>query len=171
MILTDGTSAMVKYSKPTEYRNITFRSRLEADFARWFDSMGILWEFEPEGYKLENGLSYLPDFFLPAQRAYFECKGVMLREDEDKILQLAAESKTDVVIGMQIFNGKPLLSMVDAFNDDYWMIRGGIKVAKCLRCGKVYFMTDCGSWECRICGAYEGNGHFEEVFYSDSWGY
>ncbi len=168
---TDGNAALVKYSTPTEYKGITFRSRLEADFARWFDKLGVVWNYEPEGYRLENGLSYLPDFFLPAQRAYFEAKGVMLREDEQKILELAAESKTDIIIGMQIYHGEPILAMVDALNDDYWMIRGGIIVARCLRCNKVYFMTNCGDWRCRVCGAYEGNGHFEEIVYSDKWGY
>jgi hypothetical protein len=38
---------------------------LEARFAVFFDGLGIEWEYEVEGFVLDNGEWYLPDFLLP----------------------------------------------------------------------------------------------------------
>lgn len=152
---------MHKYSKPTMYHNVQFRSRLEADFARWFDSLNIVWSYEQEGYKLSNGLSYLPDFYLPEQKAYFECKGVMLPEDEAKIIALGKESNLDVIMGSHIYDNKPLLSVYDSYNGYFCDKTSDVVVARCLHCKKVWMMAEWGDWTCRICGAYDGNGHFE----------
>ncbi len=47
----------------TEYKGCRFRSRLEARWAVFFDSLpGVKWDYEPEGFELEGGLRYLPDF-------------------------------------------------------------------------------------------------------------
>lgn len=161
---------MTKLSKKTEYRGIMFRSRLKADFAEWFDSMGIIWSYEPQGYKLSNGQCYLPDFFLPQQKAWFECKGVMLPEDETKILTLAEESGLDVFVGSHIYDGEILLQVVDAYNEDYTLYRGEIQAARCRHCGKVWLMSEWGSWACRVCGAYDGNGHFDVIASFPGWG-
>lgn len=40
---------------PTMYKGIQFRSRLEARWAVFFDTLGIEWEYEPQGYAI--GLS------------------------------------------------------------------------------------------------------------------
>ena len=39
----------------TEYKGYRFRSRLEARWAVFFDTLGVKWEYEPEGYDLGNG--------------------------------------------------------------------------------------------------------------------
>ena len=49
----------------TEYNGYGFRSRLEARWAVFFDTLGIRYEYEPEGFVLSNGEQYLPDFFFP----------------------------------------------------------------------------------------------------------
>ena len=49
----------------TIYNGRRYRSRLEARWAVFFDSLGIRFEDEPEGFVLSNGMAYLPDFFLP----------------------------------------------------------------------------------------------------------
>ena len=49
---------------PTQYKGYKFRSRLEARFAVFFDALNQGFRYEPEGYNLERGLNYLPDFFL-----------------------------------------------------------------------------------------------------------
>lgn len=49
----------------TAYKGYRFRSRLEARWAVFFDSLGIEWQYEPEGYELPGGERYLPDFYLP----------------------------------------------------------------------------------------------------------
>ena len=39
----------------TEYSGHKFRSRLEARWAVFFDSLGIKWEYEPEGFETDAG--------------------------------------------------------------------------------------------------------------------
>ena len=58
----------------THYNGYRFRSRLEARWAVFFDSYGIEYEYELEGFELGNGLRYLPDFYLPAFNVYVEIK-------------------------------------------------------------------------------------------------
>jgi hypothetical protein len=58
----------------TEYKGYRFRSRLEARWAVFFDQLGILYEYEPEGIVLSDGTHYLPDFYLPEFHCYFEVK-------------------------------------------------------------------------------------------------
>lgn len=48
----------------TRYRGQRFRSRLEARWAVFFDTLAVRWVYEPEGFDLD-GLWYLPDFWLP----------------------------------------------------------------------------------------------------------
>lgn len=45
----------------TRYKGYRFRSRLEARWAVFFDTLGLEWEYEPEGFKTSAGW-YLPDF-------------------------------------------------------------------------------------------------------------
>lgn len=59
---------------PTEYRGHTFRSRTEARWAVFFDALGLMWVYEPEGFKLPSGVWYLPDFWLPEMRMWVEVK-------------------------------------------------------------------------------------------------
>lgn len=65
----------------TEYNGYRFRSRLEARWAVFFDAAGIKYEYEPEGYVLEDGTRYLPDFFLPDFNVHAEIKP--FREADD----------------------------------------------------------------------------------------
>ena len=48
---------------PTSYGGSNFESRLEARWAVFFDSIGVGWEYEPEGFDLPSGW-YLPDFYI-----------------------------------------------------------------------------------------------------------
>jgi len=58
----------------TEYKGYLFRSRLEARWAVFFDAIGVEWRYETEGYEVGEH-RYLPDFWLPASRAWVEVKG------------------------------------------------------------------------------------------------
>lgn len=58
----------------TEYKGYRFRSRLEARWAVFFDACGIKYQYEPEGFKAEDGTMYLPDFYLPDFDVYCEVK-------------------------------------------------------------------------------------------------
>lgn len=76
----------------TRYAGCRFRSRLEARWAVYFDTLGIGWEYEKEGFNLD-GVFYLPDFWLPQVQMWAEVKPVALtREEESKVCSLAEES-------------------------------------------------------------------------------
>ena len=53
---------------PTKYNGVQFKSRLEARWAVFFDYLNIHWEYEPEGFKLDNKNNadsyYCPDFLI-----------------------------------------------------------------------------------------------------------
>jgi hypothetical protein len=48
-------------ARPTTYKGIRMRSRLEASFAAYLDGLGAYWEYEPECFAAANG-QWLPDF-------------------------------------------------------------------------------------------------------------
>lgn len=50
---------------PTKYNGYSFRSRLEARWAVFFDALNVRFEYEKEGYDLGALGWYLPDFWLP----------------------------------------------------------------------------------------------------------
>lgn len=70
---------------PTEYNGITFRSKLEANYAKLFDYFNMNWMYEVEGYRFQDGTWYLPDFYFPDQDLFVEVKGIMNKLDEHKI--------------------------------------------------------------------------------------
>ena len=66
----------------TYYKGYKFRSRLEARWAVFFDALNIEWEYEPEGYKFEDGTCYLPDFWLPQVKMWAEVKPIEFNDEE-----------------------------------------------------------------------------------------
>lgn len=73
-IMPEVLSKYTHKAIPTEYQGILFRSRSEARWAVFFNTLGIRWEYEKEGYQLGD-ICYLPDFWLPEQDCWFEVKG------------------------------------------------------------------------------------------------
>ena len=59
----------------TIYNGYRFRSRLEARWAVFFDNAGIEYKYEVEGFKNDDGICYLPDFYLPKTETWVEVKG------------------------------------------------------------------------------------------------
>lgn len=91
---------------PTYYNGVTFRSRLEAHWAEYFDSIGLKWFYEPEGYFISGHTGYLPDFYIPQLKIYAECKawkGPRL----SKVGLFVKESCNDVLVCLP--NGQFLL--------------------------------------------------------------
>ena len=75
----------------TVYNGHRFRSRLEARWAVFFDAMGIKYLYESEGFELENGINYLPDFYLINHKCWIEIKGCEPTETERVKAQLLAK--------------------------------------------------------------------------------
>lgn len=99
----------MKDIKPIEtlYKGYRFRSRLEARWAVFFDALGVKWEYEPEGFELPSGKRYLPDFKVECYGTrgdcydesqfplYIEVKGVMTKEDAEKIKEFSGLKEID----------------------------------------------------------------------------
>jgi hypothetical protein len=58
----------------TAYNGYRFRSRLEARWAVFFDTLGVRYEYEKQGFDLGEAGYYLPDFWLPEEKFWVEIK-------------------------------------------------------------------------------------------------
>lgn len=85
----------------TQYKGYRFRSRLEARWAVFFDTLGLNWEYEPEGYDLGPAGYYLPDFYLRDKGLFVEIKPTFesAKANADKFSAMA--------------NHKPILCLFD----------------------------------------------------------
>lgn len=84
----------------TRYKGYKFRSRLEARWAVFFDACGVEWEYETEGYMLEDGTKYLPDFLLrnvevdgKSQDIFIEVKGGFELGNKEQLVQRRKDMK------------------------------------------------------------------------------
>ena len=75
-----------------------FRSRLEARWAVFFTSLGLTWEYEPEGFDL-GGELYLPDFRVwtpQGKPIWYEVKPAHVAED-GKLRRFAAALENQAI--------------------------------------------------------------------------
>lgn len=72
-----------------------FRSNWEANFARIMNYRGVVWEYEPTTFELDETTSYTPDFLV--EGTYYELKGRMSTLCEEK-LTLFRKKYDDVVL-------------------------------------------------------------------------
>ncbi len=149
----------------TVYKGYKFRSRLESRWAVFFDSLNIPWVYEPEGIEI-NGIKYLPDFYLPDCKQFFEVKGVMSNDDERKINALM-DAGYSVTIGYDDghfiacdYWGEDNDTIQDIYSLAY---NNGSALCHCKECGKYWFMGFGGIWHCQCCGVYDGDHHYEVV--------
>lgn len=141
----------------TCYKGILFRSKLEAQWAKFFDCMRLPWMYEPEGYQFSDGTRYLPDFYLPDSNQWFEVKGVINPTDEHKIKMLCMESGKDVIVGLPDGEFYMYDTQLDGGALNVYS-KTETYINQCLSCGKYSFMNSVGSFRCQVCGAYDGDG-------------
>ena len=67
----------------TEYNGYRFRSRLEARWAFFFRAINLDYEYELEGFQMDD-IRYLPDFYIPSIDRWLEIKGQPLSIPEIK---------------------------------------------------------------------------------------
>jgi hypothetical protein len=82
----------------TIYKDYRFRSRLEARWAVFFDAMGIKWEYEIEGFLLDDGTKYLPDFWLPETQSWLEVKPDEFTLDESHKCTLLSKNHCVIMV-------------------------------------------------------------------------
>ena len=105
----------------TVYKGYRFRSRLEARWAVFFNYIGVEWDYEPEGYVLDNGEWYLPDFLITSNGMSFWCeiKGKEFSEKEINKCRLLSKGSN---ISVFMLNGVP--------NRQYYQLCMGITIIK-----------------------------------------
>lgn len=150
----------------TIYKGYRFRSRLEAKWAVFFDDIGIEWIYEPEGFVFSDGTKYLPDFYLPESKEFFEVKGIMTEEDDHKVQKLIEELQIGITVGFSDFtfiaccNPWPKSTISQESKDNSCLVR-------CEKCGKHYFSGTSESYACKVCGAWDGDHYFSPILYGD----
>lgn len=156
--------------KPIEtiYNGYRFRSRLEARYAVLFDECGIKYMYESEGFELSDKTFYLPDFYLPASKTYFEVKGIMTESDYHKVVQLQNDLKCSVAIGYGDFT----FQASDQWEEDCFELtsKDSSWFVKCYECGQFFFVGNAGSYRCPCCGHYDGDNTFAIISEGDSGG-
>lgn len=102
----------------TRYKGYRFRSRLEARWAVFFDTLGATWEYEAQGMKVSRRLfnpwanehfNYLPDFWLPKAELYCEVKGSLSSDELFNLLDAAASLSSNDGSGCHDAGGHDLL--------------------------------------------------------------
>jgi len=84
-----------KSGKREDLNNTYFRSAWEANIARYYNYIGIKWEYEPKTFIFENikrgSVSYTPDFYLPEEDKWIEIKGYMDSKSKTKLKRFARQ--------------------------------------------------------------------------------
>jgi len=105
----------------THYRGCRFRSRLEARWAVFFDTLKVNWEYEKEGFDLDKAGWYLPDFWVPELEIWVEVKGNSPSDTEKlKAMYLCIHTTKDVfMVGSCDPQGfTAIFHFVEHHNDD-----------------------------------------------------
>lgn len=136
-------------SKRTWYKGVWFRSRLEARWAVFFDTLKIDWEYEPERrviqkYKTKTKTTtYLPDFYLPVYRLWIEVKPLKPRKEEQ---HKASEWAKEYGLMLVLFQGfRP-----ENYNNGNWLYQAESKGGKVLLHRDIRWGQDLNSNEVRL---------------------
>lgn len=123
----------------TVYNNYRFRSRLEARWAVFFDTAGIKYEYEYEGWNLGHTY-YLPDFWLPELDTWIEVKGssTEFQPEHDRKLAMLTTHKG--------WFGLMLVGTPDHLQQEHYGYFAGVYVGKtsfasCIVCHQVGLLT------------------------------
>jgi hypothetical protein len=163
----------VQAAIPTAYRGLLFRSRLEAQWAHFFDGLSWPWEYEP--FDL-NG--YIPDFVLKFKEPLLvEVKPELsireLYKHTEKV-KTSGWDKEALIVGATLFVGtegppEPCVGLLAERVEDpeypnkrWWKWGEGL-VFECLVCGLISLHHAVHSYRCRRNGCYDGNGHIAPV--------
>ena len=154
-------------AKPTVYQGIQFRSRLEARWAAFFDRLGWPYEYEP----FECG-GWIPDFLLKLHTPVLvEVKpAATSRELGDYVRKIDVSTAVHEVLLVGV---SPFLDADRCFGllrDRLWDY--GWAEAWHFGCTGMSarqpehefgFCSSEGSYECRVCGAWNGDHHIGET--------
>lgn len=141
-------------AKPALHAGVWFRSRLEATWAAFFDHHAVAWEYEERWFNFDAETKYLPDFWLPASRAWVEVKGVLDDRSFTKIKKLAgaASFRGELIILAGAPAGLVFGEVLPSGQ------RIGIDMVRCRNCDLFTF----SALSCRHCEHYDGDRTFDD---------
>jgi hypothetical protein len=146
---------------PTRYAGHTFRSRLEARWAVFFDFIGMSWEYEKEAFSLRvlgKQAGYTPDFWLPQLGAWFEVKGWQGLSDDEARRVVNKMAAFRVAVDARIYvalDGLADGGVIEMFKDEP-RVRT-VEWGRCEQCLAWSPEISDGSRPVRVCG-HESNG-------------
>ena len=160
---------------PTEYAGLRFRSRLEAQWAHFFDNIGWPWQYEP--IDLDG---YIPDFVLPfpAGPLLVEVKGAFyvpeLVPHAEKIERSGWKHEAIIVGSSPLMVAErdywdfPLLGWLGERYDYPEDDEGGLvwdhgRMFRCRECGELSVFHELMSFHCRVNGCYDGDHYLGEL--------
>ncbi|MEV6313391.1 hypothetical protein AB0M10_32980 [Streptomyces sp. NPDC051840] len=135
---------------PTPYDGTTFRSRLEADWARTLNLNNIRWEYEPETFTLPSGTTYIPDFRLPDLGTWIEVKGPNVPRIE-KTHEFAQTRDELVLVGYEPLRDDGPRRTRHGYTN--WATAHGPSAyfTTCVHCGQSQWIRISRRLECRAC--------------------
>jgi hypothetical protein len=125
--------------KPVTYNGVRYRSSLEVTWVKFFDSLGVLYMYEPETFKTRHGF-YKPDFYLPHLEMYVEIKPskpttIELEKGQDVC------SKTLKRFLFQVGTPAEMWEIYDEIGENYFDVGGfennNVGFTTCSECGNV----------------------------------
>jgi hypothetical protein len=131
-----GRMTMLKAIE-TRYKGYRFRSRLEARWAVFFETMECRWEYEPEGFDLSPLGWYLPDFRIDG-RLLIEIKPLSLSDEESAravrlCSALALKGNADVAL----IRGVPDDHVTTVWAYQAAGLVGSGEFGECVACGRL----------------------------------
>jgi len=154
---------------PTSYGGVRFRSRLEAKWAAFFDTIGWRWTYEP--FDLEG---YIPDFVLHFRKPMLvEVKPDLSLEDlkaHASKIEKTSWKHEFLIVGSTMFYGSPFPALgllAERYGNEAsvapaWSFR-------CGKCGEITFCHEEGSYECRVNSCYDGDSFLksDDTFFDE----
>lgn len=138
---------------PTTYKGVRFRSRLEAHYAAFFDSIGWPWQYEPLDLHRT-----IPDFVITfAAPLLVEVKPSVDSYEiaQYKLEQSGWEGEALVVAGA--VDGPCIGRILERSEEAFLWSEADMFF--CISCGQVSVHSGSGDWRCRCCGIGGDNSH------------
>lgn len=158
---------------PTAYRGATFRSRLEARWAAFFDLIGWRWTYEP--YDLEK---WAPDFLIHGTRqllievkpysTFAELDGWWQSHQASGLANDRPFNAEVLVVGItptlsiERYWNKPAVGVLEEEVIAGASVRNVAVWNVCGACDALSIHSDIHSWACRPCGHHDGDAYVRD---------